>query len=68
MRAHTKTYSNRTKKKIESGIIKVTAQKNPAFLYDGNMPGENFDSEDIGSGLFRGWFLERVSKPCFFSC
>ena len=38
---------DRTKKKIESGVVKVTAQKHPAFLYEGDVPGKDFDPENV---------------------
>jgi hypothetical protein len=46
------------------GVIKVTAQKNPAFLYDGDSPGESFDPDDVAHGFLRGFFLEHVSASC----
>jgi hypothetical protein len=56
---------HRTKKKIQNGVIKVTAQKNPSFLYEGDLPGEFFDSNDLAQGLLRGFLLERVSFLLF---
>jgi hypothetical protein len=51
---------NRIKKKIESGVIKVTAQKHPAFLYEGDIPEKDFDPENVTCGFLRGFLLERV--------
>jgi len=42
---------NRTRKRIASGNIKVTVQKNPAFLYEGDIAGKNFDPEDVVENL-----------------
>lgn len=52
---------DRTKKKIESGVVKVTAQKHPAFLYEGDVPGKDFDPENVARGFLRGFLLEHVS-------
>ena len=51
----------RTRKMILNGAIKVTAQKNPAFLYEGETPGAYFDPNDVVHGFLRGFLLERVS-------
>ena len=48
-------------KKIRDGVIKVTARKNPAFLYDGDTPGKYFDPDDAASGFLCGFLLKRVS-------
>jgi hypothetical protein len=52
---------DRTKKKIENGAIKVMAQKNLAFLYDGDIPGEKFNPNNVAHGFLRGFLVERVS-------
>ena len=52
---------DRTKKKIKNGAIKVMAQKNPAFLYDSDIPGENFNPNDVALGFLHGFLVERVS-------
>ena len=56
---------SRTRNKIQSGSLKVTAALWPAFLYPGDTPGENFDPENIIKGLFRGYLLERVVSFAF---
>ncbi|KAF8121259.1 hypothetical protein EV363DRAFT_1568853 [Boletus edulis] len=56
-----------TKKKIESGAIKVTAQKHPAFLYEGNIPGEDFDPNNVAHGFLWGFLLEHILKHIFTS-
>lgn len=48
------------KDKFDSGSLKVTSAVWPAYLYPGDIPGEDFDAEDIIEGLFRGYLLERV--------
>ena len=53
---------NRTRKRITSGNIKVTAKKNLAFLYEGDIVGKNFDPEDVAAGFMCGYLLERVSN------
>ncbi|KAG1816573.1 hypothetical protein EV424DRAFT_1348185 [Suillus variegatus] len=55
------------KSKFDSGSLKVTAALWPAYLYPGDIAGEDFDSEDILEGLFRGYLLERVTKHVFTS-
>ncbi|KAG2354736.1 hypothetical protein BDR07DRAFT_1305216 [Suillus spraguei] len=46
------------KSKFNSGSIKVTAALWPAYLYPGDIAGEDFDPEDILEGLFCGYLLE----------
>ena len=60
----TLTYSNRTKKRILSGEIKVTAQKNLVFLYDRDIPDEHFDSLNSASGFIHGYLVKCVSTIC----
>ena len=48
------------KNKFDSASLKVTSALWPAYLYPGNIPGKDFDPEDIIEGLFRGYLLERV--------
>ncbi|KAG2078856.1 hypothetical protein BDR04DRAFT_996798 [Suillus decipiens] len=55
------------KHKFDSGSLKVTTALWPAFLYPGDIPGENFDPEDIIGGLFCGYLLEQVTKHVFTS-
>ncbi|KAI9460308.1 hypothetical protein HD554DRAFT_2041683 [Boletus coccyginus] len=56
-----------TRKRIASGNIKVTVQKNPAFLYEGDIVGKNFDPEDVIAGFMRRYLLECVMKHIFTS-
>ena len=44
--------------------INVTASVWPAYLYPGEVPGSDYNPEDIGEGLFRGFLEERVSISC----
>ncbi|KAG1796085.1 uncharacterized protein HD556DRAFT_1234928 [Suillus plorans] len=60
-------YYYRMKDKFDSGSLKVTSAVWPAYLYPGDIPGEDFDAEDIIEGLFRGYLLERVAKHIFTS-
>ena len=55
-------HSYRTRKKITSGSIKVTTQKNPVFLYEGDISGKNFDPKDAASGFMHGYLLEHISN------
>ncbi|KAG1774443.1 hypothetical protein EV702DRAFT_974801, partial [Suillus placidus] len=53
--------------KFNSASLKVTSALWPAYLYPGNIPGNDFDPEDIIEGLFHGYLLERVTKHIFTS-
>ncbi|KAG1776115.1 hypothetical protein EV702DRAFT_1231094, partial [Suillus placidus] len=55
------------KNKFDSASLKVTSALWPAYLYPGDIPGNDFDPEDIIEGLFRGYLLERVTKHIFTS-
>ncbi|KAF8439453.1 hypothetical protein L210DRAFT_858041 [Boletus edulis BED1] len=58
---------DRTKKKIKNGVIKVTAQKNPVFLYDGDIFGENFNPNNVADGFLCGFLVEHIMKHIFTS-
>lgn len=49
----------RTRKKLESGKIKMTSTNFPAFLWEDN--GRDFDIDNLFEGFFRGFYIERVS-------
>ncbi|KAG2147370.1 hypothetical protein BD769DRAFT_1382415 [Suillus cothurnatus] len=55
------------KNKFDSGSLRVIAALWPAYLYPGNIAGEDFDPEDILEGLFHGYLLERVTEHIFTS-
>ncbi|KAG1767870.1 hypothetical protein EV702DRAFT_1012929 [Suillus placidus] len=55
------------KNKFDSASLKVTSALWPAYLYPGDIPGNNFNPEDIIEGLFCGYLLERVTKHIFTS-
>ncbi|KAF8435312.1 hypothetical protein L210DRAFT_3335726, partial [Boletus edulis BED1] len=42
-----------------SNPMKVTASIWPAYLYPGETPGVEYDPNDIGKGLFRGYLMDR---------
>jgi len=46
------------KSKFDSRSLKVTAALWPAYLYPGDIAGEDFNSENILEGLFHGYLLE----------
>jgi hypothetical protein len=52
------------KNKFDNGALKVTSALWPTYLYPGDIPGEDFDPEDIIEGLSRKYLLEQVH---FFS-
>ncbi|KAF9232302.1 hypothetical protein BU15DRAFT_55157, partial [Melanogaster broomeanus] len=53
--------------KIMSGSIQVTAHKWPAFLYSGDIPGQDFNPEQIQEGFLRGFLVELVRRHIFTS-
>ncbi|KAH7921016.1 hypothetical protein BV22DRAFT_1020191 [Leucogyrophana mollusca] len=55
-----------TRAKLLNGTIKVTASQYPAFLYSGDVPGENFDATNIVEGLLEGYLPERVRSNMFY--
>ncbi|KAG1823573.1 uncharacterized protein BJ212DRAFT_1199201, partial [Suillus subaureus] len=57
----------RMKNKFNNGSLKVTAALWPAFLYPGDIAGEDFNPEDIVEGLFHRYLLEQVTKHIFTS-
>ena len=60
----TLTHSNRTKKRILSGEIKVTAQKNLAFLYNSNISGKHFNSLNSVSRFMCRYLVKYISTIC----
>ncbi|KAG8221173.1 hypothetical protein J3R82DRAFT_2731 [Butyriboletus roseoflavus] len=62
---HNAHYSsiNKTHKKLESEKIDMSATELPAFLWENN--GTRYNEEDIYSGLFHRFYLERVARHIF---
>ena len=50
----------RTRKKLESGKIKMSSTDFPAFLWEEN--GHKFDEANTFQGFFRGFYIEQVSN------
>ncbi|KAG1810516.1 hypothetical protein EV424DRAFT_1542886 [Suillus variegatus] len=50
---------------LQSGHIKMHAAAWPAFAYEGDSPGENFNPLDMQNGLFKGYLMKRVFQHIF---
>lgn len=48
-------------KKLQDGCVNATAANWPAFLYYGDIPGEDFDPARFKKGFLHGFVLIRVS-------
>jgi hypothetical protein len=44
----------------------MSTEELPALLWSGNWPGDDYNSEDELYGLFRSYYLVRVSRATFF--
>ena len=55
-------------KKLQDGRVTATAANWPAFLYYGDIPGEDFDPVHFDKGFLRGFILIRVSSSCLCTC
>ncbi|KAG1908347.1 uncharacterized protein F5891DRAFT_908241, partial [Suillus fuscotomentosus] len=44
---------------LQSGHIKMHAAAWPAFAYEGDSPGENFNPLDMQNGLFKGYLMKQ---------
>ncbi|KAG1789476.1 hypothetical protein EV424DRAFT_1338641, partial [Suillus variegatus] len=54
-------------KKLQSGKIKMTASALPAFLWAGDLPGKDYDDNNMFEGMFEGHLLERTMRHIFTS-
>lgn len=43
----------------------MSAADFPAYLWEGTPPGESYDDDSMTDGLFKGYFLVRVSFQLF---
>ncbi|KAH7917150.1 hypothetical protein BV22DRAFT_1135650 [Leucogyrophana mollusca] len=50
-----------TRKQLQNGRIEMSAAKFPSFMYEGKVPGENFDPTAIKKGWARGYLPIRAS-------
>ncbi|KAG1805027.1 uncharacterized protein HD556DRAFT_1437185 [Suillus plorans] len=65
---HLVAYCKNPKKiqgELQSGHIKMHAAAWPAFAYEGDSPGENFNPLDMQNGLFKGYLMKRVFRHIF---
>ncbi|KAG1760894.1 hypothetical protein EDD22DRAFT_780536 [Suillus occidentalis] len=56
--------ADKAQKKLQNGKIRMTASALPAFLWPGDLPGKDYDDNNMFEGMFEGHLLERV---CVFS-
>ncbi|KAG1733553.1 hypothetical protein EDB19DRAFT_1911541 [Suillus lakei] len=54
-------------KDIQCGKINLTASALPAFLWAGDLPGEDYDDDNMFEGMFDGYLLERTMRHIFTS-
>lgn len=54
-------YLNRARKDLASGVMPMEAEDFPSFFWSGAMPGQDFDPGNMLHGLFKSYFLTRVS-------
>ncbi|KAF8119243.1 hypothetical protein EV363DRAFT_1245514 [Boletus edulis] len=52
-----------TRKKLENGKIKMSANNLPAFLWEEN--GRKFNEDSLLEGFFCGFYIERVTRHIF---
>ncbi|KAG1763822.1 hypothetical protein EV702DRAFT_1051618 [Suillus placidus] len=59
--------ADKAQKKLQSGKIKMTASALPAFLWAGDLPGKDYDDDNMFEGMFEGHLLERTMRHIFTS-
>ncbi|KAG2079842.1 uncharacterized protein F5147DRAFT_784715 [Suillus discolor] len=65
---HLAAYRENPKKiqgELQSGHIKMHAAAWPAFAYEGDSPGEDFNPLDMQNGIFKGYLMKRVFQHIF---
>ncbi|KAG1728048.1 uncharacterized protein EDB91DRAFT_1060800 [Suillus paluster] len=50
---------------LQNGEVKMHAAAWPAFAYEGDSPGENFDLLNMQDGLFKGYLMKWVFRHIF---
>ncbi|KAG0693331.1 hypothetical protein DFH29DRAFT_1039774 [Suillus ampliporus] len=54
-------------KDIQCGKVNLTASALPAFLWAGDLPGEDYDDDNMFEGMFDGYLLEQTMRHIFTS-
>ena len=58
----------RARKDLASGVMPMTADNFPTLFWSGDMPGDDYDPENVCHGAFKSYFLVRVSQFNFSVC
>ncbi|KAG1904173.1 uncharacterized protein F5891DRAFT_1184355 [Suillus fuscotomentosus] len=59
--------TEKAQKKLQNSKIKMTASALPAFLWAGDLPGKDYDDNNMFEGMFEGHLLERMMRHIFTS-
>ncbi|KAG2119322.1 hypothetical protein DEU56DRAFT_697551, partial [Suillus clintonianus] len=62
---HLAAYRENPKKYLQNGQVKMHAAAWPAFAYEGDLPGQDFDPLNMQDGLFKGYLMRRVFRHIF---
>ena len=56
---------DRVQEQLQNGQVKMHAAAWPAFAYEGDLPGQDFDPLNMQDGLFKGYLMRRVCDSLF---